>query len=133
MPSLKAVVVCLFATLTLKPVIITGNPLTAKQFALVKKKLQASIESKYASDDNAKHAEIVIQTVFGPKNLTYYHRGDKQQPVFISFGQGQVGQKIIVLSRGEDYNSQKDKNSFVVLRQQSSQADSYTVHVAYIL
>lgn len=115
------------------PGLTSGNPITKKQFGKVAKLLEEEIAKEFGSDDADQYADIVRQKRYDKKDLTYYHIGDASEPVFVSYGLGHIGKKIHVLLRGEDYINPRDRNNFVVLRQMSSDAESYSVHLAHIL
>ncbi|ODM98663.1 Bacillopeptidase F [Orchesella cincta] len=110
---------------------VLGNPLTRRQFAEIRKRLEQAAEEQLNSEDLIKQADILIQEKYEEKNLTYYRGDDKSLPVFISWGLNNVAKKVHVLLRGEDYLNPQDEHTFIVLKQ-SSDPNQYTVHSAYI-
>ncbi|CAL8111454.1 unnamed protein product [Orchesella dallaii] len=111
---------------------VLGNPLTRRQFSLIRKGLEKAAEELLGSDDKTKPADILVQEKYDEKNMTYYHAGDKSLPVFLSYGLNNIAKKVHVLLRGEDYMNPQDEHTFIVLKQLASDAAQYTVHSAYV-
>jgi hypothetical protein len=110
-------------------VLSVGSQLTLREFYKYSDIFAKEIKKKYSSDAKDQYSDTVTQATDAANNLTVYHRGDPEEPVFISRGQEFSGKPVVVIKRGEDYLLPEDRTFFVVLRQKGG-GKEYNVHTA---